>query len=44
MKNLQDLNKQILLAKKAFEYGPIQIESHVSIGVEKYRRHLWIRN
>lgn len=44
MKNIQNLNKQIVLDKKALQYGPIQIEFHISRGVEKYRRHIWIRN
>ena len=44
MENVTDLNEQIPVTKKALQDGPIQKGSKILAEVEKYRRHLGIKN
>jgi ligand-binding sensor domain-containing protein len=44
MENVIDLDEQIPVTKKALENGPIQKGSYLLNEVEKYRKHLGIKN
>ena len=44
MENVIDLDEQIPVTKKALESGPIQKGSYLLNEVEKYRKHLGIKN